>query len=426
MFRTVRRAVACRSIAVAAVVLLGASIVSTARAAKIDPEAEKLVQKVSDYYAGLKAFRSVLASSMKISSAEAPAIDKEMKLTYDIAVDRPKRLSAVLKAGSLGATVVSDGKQLFTYSPETGKYSVQDAPATVDDILKTPTMQQLNLMKTLTFFGALVSPKPYEAFMEGVESATLAGTEEIDGVKCQRVKLEQEAMPWEMWVEMGDKPIVKRIAPDLSSLVKGNPRVPEDIKLDVVINFTGFNPELKPTEDDFKFTPPADAKQSDSPFGEPEGAEQHALLGKPAPGFELALLDGGKLKLVDHKDKQVVILDFWATWCGPCVAALPTITEVANKYKAQGVAFYAVNLRETPEEINGFLKEQGLKMAVALDVEGAIADKYGVTGIPQTVIVGKDGSVQVVHVGLSPDLKEKLTKELEDLLAGKKLAGERK
>jgi peroxiredoxin len=93
---------------------------------------------------------------------------------------------------------------------------------------------------------------------------------------------------------------------------------------------------------------------------------------------------------------------------------------VTSSLKAKGVAFYAVNLEEEPEQINAFLAEKKLKVPVALDKDGSVAGKYLVEGIPQTVIIDKQGSVRVVHIGASPNLKQELTDELEALLAGKK------
>jgi hypothetical protein len=102
------------------------------------------------------------------------------------------------------------------------------------------------------------------------------------------------------------------------------------------------------------------------------------------------------------------------------VRGLPILAEVAEKYKDRGVVFYAVNVREKPETIRNFLEKRELKIKVALDSEGEASERYGVTGIPQTVLIGKDGSVQVVHVGMATE--KKLSEHIEALLEGKQLA----
>ncbi|MHC4404486.1 MAG: TlpA family protein disulfide reductase [Planctomycetota bacterium] len=156
---------------------------------------------------------------------------------------------------------------------------------------------------------------------------------------------------------------------------------------------------------------------------------RHALLGKPAPTFSLALLEGGQMDLEKHRGNDVVILDFWATWCPPCRAGLPAVAATAEKFQDRNVVFYAVNLTdddrgETPEKVRAFLDEMGLSIQVAMDNGAKVASTFNVAGIPQTVIVGKDGTVQVVHVGFSPDLEQTLTDELTALLEGKDLAAE--
>jgi thiol-disulfide isomerase/thioredoxin len=171
--------------------------------------------------------------------------------------------------------------------------------------------------------------------------------------------------------------------------------------------------------DSIKYTPPDNAKMA-----EPPGS--HPLLAKPAPSFKLELLDGGEFDLSQQKDKNIVILDFWATWCGPCIRVMPVMEEIANEYKDKGVILIAVNLRESAQKIRSFLQEQDLHPIVALDKDGAVGTVYKAQAIPQTVIIGKEGIVQAVHVGALPNLKEILKKELDDLLAGKKLASIKK
>lgn len=149
--------------------------------------------------------------------------------------------------------------------------------------------------------------------------------------------------------------------------------------------------------------------------------EVHPLEGTQAPAFTLPLLDGGTADLSAHKGKEIVILDFWATWCGPCRMAMPIMDEVAREYADKGVRLYAVNQQENPETIRAFLKEMNLSCTVALDDMGRTSDAYGADGIPHTVIIDKEGRIQSVHLGYVPGIKAQITKELDALLAGKSL-----
>jgi thiol-disulfide isomerase/thioredoxin len=152
----------------------------------------------------------------------------------------------------------------------------------------------------------------------------------------------------------------------------------------------------------------------------------HPLLGQKAPTFSAPMLDDSSFELAQHLNNNVIILDFWATWCGPCVRALPIIADVAASYKGQGVEFFAVNLGDEPAAVRAFLEEHKLSVPVVLDRDNRIGELYKADAIPQTVIIGKDGVVQVVHVGFSANLQSELSHELDALVAGKKLASGRK
>jgi len=134
--------------------------------------------------------------------------------------------------------------------------------------------------------------------------------------------------------------------------------------------------------------------------------------------------NGRPIDLKKYIGKSVVMLDFWATWCGPCVEAMPEVEEVAKQYASKGLVFYAVNAGEDVGAVKKFLQESKLNPPVAMDEKKEIGPMYAVRGIPQTVLIGKDGKVQVVHVGYNSRLPKLLAKEIDDLLVGKDLATE--
>jgi peroxiredoxin len=123
-------------------------------------------------------------------------------------------------------------------------------------------------------------------------------------------------------------------------------------------------------------------------------------------------MEAKKVTLSDMKG-SVVILDFWATWCGPCVASLPHLNKIYNEFEKDGLKVYALNQREDKQKVAAFIKDKTLTIPVLLDKEGAVAKQYLVTGIPQTVVIGKDGVVKKVIVGFNPDGDQ----ELRDLVA---------
>src|SRR5207244_3104114 len=138
-----------------------------------------------------------------------------------------------------------------------------------------------------------------------------------------------------------------------------------------------------------------------SASGRPDAAES-GLVGKAAPDVHLELLEGGRFNLTEQKG-HVVVLDFWASWCGPCMQAMPQVDAVVEEFAGRGVKLVAVNMQEDRTAASGALERLKIHPSVALDVDGAAAEHYQVTAIPQTVVIGADGNVAQVFVGAGLD-----------------------
>jgi len=395
-------------------------------ATSLDPEAQAVVRRLADYIRRLQSFRVDLAVSMKLT---APGMKQEVVSAYSLSVRRPDRLALVLKDSVMGTTIVSDGTTVSTCTPMEGKYRQTSAPKDLADVIPRDSMVGPPIFGSPTFAGrllyALLADKPYEALMEDVTACRDLGTENVGGAPCRHLEFSGNNTTWYVWVEAGEKPLIRRIAPDIPAQVarfaRTMPGIRNELKLDAAITFDHWVPDAKLPDSVFQFTPPPGVTLTQSPPGEDAPDANETLVGKPAPNIRLSLLDGGQLDLAALKDK-IVILDFWATWCGPCQMSMPVLIELANDYKAKGVVFYTINLQEPPEKIRDFLKQKKWAIPVALDKTGLAAENYVARGIPLTVIVGKDGTVQAMHEGFDPDMKAGIKKDLDALLAGKTLA----
>jgi thiol-disulfide isomerase/thioredoxin len=132
------------------------------------------------------------------------------------------------------------------------------------------------------------------------------------------------------------------------------------------------------------------------------------------------LVGGKPFHLAASKGKEVVVLDFWATWCGPCLQAMPQVERAVGEFKDQNVRLVAVNLQETAAQVTALLERQKLHVTVALDRDGVVADRYKAVAIPQTVIIGSDGNVARLFVGGGPHLEEQLKEAIRAVLGGDK------
>lgn len=152
------------------------------------------------------------------------------------------------------------------------------------------------------------------------------------------------------------------------------------------------------------------------PDVEPETAVTtgSAQMGQLAPDFSLPTLGGGETNLSDYTG-QVVLVNFWATWCPPCKAEMPDINAYYEARQDDGLVVLAVNAQEDTATVSSFIEATGFSFPVLLDSDGRVEQQYQVRSFPMTFVIDRDGRVVYIHNGLiSPDV---LTAVLDPLLS---------
>ena len=139
---------------------------------------------------------------------------------------------------------------------------------------------------------------------------------------------------------------------------------------------------------------------------------QSPEVGNPAPDFQYQDADGQSTSLSDLQGKPVLI-NFWTTWCGPCVHEMPYLQQVYNEWSGKGLVVLAINIGESPSKARGFLQSHNLSLPVLLDTKQDAARGYNIRAIPTTFFVDKNGIIQEKIVGAFPSkiaIEEKLSK----------------
>jgi thiol-disulfide isomerase/thioredoxin len=154
-----------------------------------------------------------------------------------------------------------------------------------------------------------------------------------------------------------------------------------------------------------------------------EGSEQNdapsdtaldRLIGQQAAEQDLLKLDGTPFRISDYRG-QILILDFWASWCGPCLQGMPRIHQISREYQDAGVEVVFVNLEETEDRIRMLLERLEITPTIALDVDGSFSKQYAVQAIPQTVVIDRDGTIIKIFVGSGDETEANLIRLLNDL-----------
>ncbi|MGQ0596911.1 peroxiredoxin family protein [Aquabacterium sp.] len=144
-------------------------------------------------------------------------------------------------------------------------------------------------------------------------------------------------------------------------------------------------------------------------------AAQAVTPATAAPDFTLRAMNGPNLRLQEQRG-QVVMVNFWATWCGPCRQEMPHLNRLYEKYRKSGFVLLGVNVDDDPRSAAEMATKLGLKFPVLLDTDKKVSGQYDLVTMPSTVLIDRDGKVRHVHRGYLSGYEDVYDKQIRELL----------
>lgn len=138
-------------------------------------------------------------------------------------------------------------------------------------------------------------------------------------------------------------------------------------------------------------------------------------VGSPAPDFTLRVLDGPNLRLQEQRGK-VVLVNFWATWCGPCRKEMPHLNRIADKYRSSGLVLLGINVDDDARNAADLAAKLGVKFPVLFDTDKKVSKLYDLNSMPSTLVIDRNGRVRYLHRGYQDGYEDLYDKQIRDLL----------
>jgi thiol-disulfide isomerase/thioredoxin len=366
-------------------------LVSALASAQSTPEARALLKASQEAFLNYKSY--VIEQRIVVDMSGATQARMEMSAKLAASAPGKMRVESTSQAG--GALIVSDGENTWVYIDLTKQYMKTPAATSPEGLVRSlvPGMGGV--------FDQLKSKDPYL-------SAKITGEEavEVDGKKIDcfvvEATMDKIAMPgamtmtgalMKMWIDKDSKLSLKTT---VTATMQGGPAAATPMQMNMAMTVISKKLNEPVEESLFTFTPPEGAKEvKDFTAATPGRAD---LTGKVAADFKLKSLAGKEYSLQDLRG-HVVLLDFWATWCGPCRKDLPMLEKLHQEFKDKGLVLLGFNVGEGREVVSKFLASAKLSYPMVLTAGTGTTQDYSVTAYPTVVLIDREGKIVVDHIG---------------------------
>ncbi len=341
---------------------------------------------------------------------------------FSLAWQRPDRLRMQVYQ----ASVVCDGKQLWaTLADLPGQVLELDAPEqlSLEALSVDPTLSSVltgGIAGGLPALALLMSDKALDAFLLQADEPSLLQPAEWDGRPCHRVVMQRPDGALVAWVDQ-ENYCLRRLDYPTDAMRKQYANQGEVRELELWADFRSaqLNQSIDPNA--FRFEAPSEAQRVKRLVMVPQPPPLSELLGKRMPPFRFQDLTGRPVDLETLAGK-VCVLDFWATWCGPCMQSLPNLNKAYQRFKDDDrVQFLAVSIDVSQVDnakVQDTFVRAGFDIPIVRDLDQFARTAFGIQGIPNLFVLGPDGIVQDNEIGFNPRLATELPERLEKLLAG--------
>jgi cytochrome c biogenesis protein CcmG, thiol:disulfide interchange protein DsbE len=294
-----------------------------------------------------------------------------------------ERYFARIKRNGTDAIAMCDGENTWKMLPSQKKWTQIAAAASGAAEDAGPGPQDLRTFVAITTFGqfAAIAASGQNPQVEKTEDLKVGGAK----IPCYVVHTNTEKADYKMWIDRERFYV-------LDSIQTATPKAGLTTEIRTRTSMIEVNQEMP--DNLFAFAPRKGWEEVEMLIL--PGEERASLLGSHAAGFALKSLEGEPVALNDVRGKPVV-LDFWASWCGPCRAELPLIEKLRTEFNGK-VAFYGVNDEET-STVKSFVKKNGYDLTTLLDSKRQVHRMYGVNAIPTLLVIDAQGVIRTQFVG---------------------------